>query len=103
MAIRSTKRSPFIASSDLTIGYNEYLNRYSGLFITTIADTVRGKYNFNYKRSDTRLTKETLQLPVTEDGEPDWDYMEDYAKAMMSRQIEGVYGVSTGKGAMALE
>ena len=72
------KSEDFIASSDLTIGYNDRLNRQLGVFITTIADTVRGKYNFNYKRSDTRLAKELLQLPVDEQGKPDWAFMEEY-------------------------
>jgi len=82
------KAEPFIASSDLTIGYSNKLNRYTGLFITTIADTVRGKYSFNYKRSEKRLSKEFLQLPTDNDGEPDWEYMENYAKSIVKQQLE---------------
>lgn len=74
------KKEDFIATSDITVGYNENLNPYIGMFITTIADKVRGKYNFGYKRSDGRLKKETLQLPVNEEGEPDYKYMEQYMK-----------------------
>lgn len=74
------KKEDFIATSDITVGYNENLNPYVGMFITTIADKVRGKYNFGYKRSDGRLKKETLQLPVNEEGEPDYKYMEQYIK-----------------------
>ncbi|MDR0898399.1 MAG: restriction endonuclease subunit S [Oscillospiraceae bacterium] len=80
------KAEPFIASSDLTIGYNEHLNRFNALFITTIADRVRGKYNFNYKRSDSRLEKESILLPVDDLGSPDWKYMEYYVKAAQVRQ-----------------
>ena len=72
------KSENFIASADLTIGYNDKLNRHIGMFITTIADTVRGKYNFNYKRSDARLAKEMLQLPTTKNNVPDWEFMENY-------------------------
>ncbi|MCL2216297.1 MAG: hypothetical protein FWB91_04665 [Defluviitaleaceae bacterium] len=82
------KSEPFIASSDLTIGYNEKLNRYTGLFISTIADTVRGKYNFSYKRSEKRLSKEYLNLPINEFGEPDWAYMEQYAKSITQQQLK---------------
>lgn len=74
------KKEDFIATSDITVGYNENLNPYVGMFITTVADKVRGKYNFGYKRSDGRLKKETLQLPVNEKGEPDYKYMEQYIK-----------------------
>ena len=81
------KSEPFIASSDLTIGYSNKLNRYSGAFITSIADTVRGKYNFNYKRSEKRLAKELLNLPINDLGEPDWLYMEQYAKMLTQQQL----------------
>ena len=81
------KAEPFIASSDLTIGYSDKLNLYTGLFITTIADTVRGKYNFNYKRSEKRLSKEFLNLPIDNDGKPDWIYMEQYVKYVIKNQI----------------
>ena len=74
------KREDFIATSDITCGYADFLNEYIGMFITTVADKVRGKYNFNYKRSDTRLKSERLMLPVNNDGAPDFEYMEAYVK-----------------------
>ena len=57
------KAEDFIATSDISVGYSEKLNREIGLFITTVADRIRGKYNFGYKRSDTRLKKEKLKYP----------------------------------------
>ena len=80
------KREDFIATSDITCGYADFLNEYVGLFITTIADKVRGKYSFNYKRSDTRLRREKLMLPVTDGGEPDFDYMAAFIKNLMAAQ-----------------
>lgn len=76
------KADSFIATSDISVGYSKFLNREIGLFITTIADKVRGKYNFGYKRSDTRLKKEKLQLPIDKDGQPDFEYMENYIKRL---------------------
>ena len=81
------KAEDFIATSDMTLGYNRHLNRYTGTFITTIADRVRGKYNFGYKRSASRLSKEVISLPVDNDGFPDWDYMETYMRNIESVQI----------------
>ncbi len=46
------KAESFIATSDISVGYNPKLNRFIGTFITTVADKVRGKYNFGYKRSE---------------------------------------------------
>lgn len=81
------KKEDFIATSDISVGYNGNLNPYVGIFITTIADKVRSKYNFGYKRSDGRLKKETLQLPINEKGEPDYKYMEQFIKRIEIDQL----------------
>lgn len=82
------KREAFIATSDITCGYADFLNEFVGMFITTVADKVRGKYNFNYKRSDTRLRREKIQLPVNESGAPDFEYMEAYMKKLVGEKYE---------------
>lgn len=82
------KAEDFIATSDITVGYSEKLNREVGLFITTIADRVRGKYNFGYKRSDTRLKKEKLMLPVDVNGQPDFNYMENFIKKLEYKKLK---------------
>jgi len=74
------KAENFVASSSVALGYADFLNRYTGMFITTVADKVRGKYNYNYPRSEQRLRKEIIQLPVNELGEPDFEYMENYIR-----------------------
>ncbi len=74
------KEEPTIATINIIFGYSPFLNKYNAIFITTIADTVRGKYNYNYKRRYLRLKNELLQLPTDENGEPDWVYMEAYVK-----------------------
>ena len=89
------KREDFISTSDITCGYADFLNEYIGWFITTVADKVRGKYNFNYKRSDTRLKREKIMLPVTDDGSPDFDYMEAFTKnkfaEILRRYLEKIF------------
>ena len=80
------KREDFIATSDITCGYADFLNEYVGMFITTVADKVRGKYNFNYKRSETRLRQEKLMLPINDAGEPDFDYMAAFIKNLIAAQ-----------------
>lgn len=81
------KEEDFIASSDITLGYHEHLNKYTGTFITTIADRIRGKYNFGYKRSAQRLSKEILTLPSLEDGTIDWVFMENYMRQLENKDI----------------
>ena len=81
------KAEDFIATSDMTLGYNEHLNKYIGTFVTTVADRIRGKYNFGYKRSATRLAKEVLTLPADENGNPDWEYMDSYMRNIENGHI----------------
>ena len=81
------KKEDFIATSDISSGHHPNLNIYTGTFITTVADKVRGKYSFGYKRSDTRLKKETLLLP-SKSGQPDFEFMEQYMKRMENNVIE---------------
>ena len=82
------KAEDFIATSDITCGYADFLNKYVGWFITTVADKVRGKYNFNYKRSDTRLKREKLMLPVNEAGLPDFEYMEAFTRNQFAQILK---------------
>lgn len=79
MGLSIYKSESHIATSDITNGYNDFLNRYTGKFISTISNLVRGKYNFGYKRSLTRLKKEKIKLP-TKSNQPDYDFMEQYMK-----------------------
>lgn len=74
------KEEDFIGSTTLKVGRNNKLNKFNAFFITTVADTVRGKYSFGFKRNELHLKKETLQLPKDKNGNPDWQFMEDYVK-----------------------
>lgn len=82
------KKEDFIATSDISVGYNSHLNQYIGLFITTVADKVRGKYNFGYKRSGKRLNKETIMLPQNDQKEPDYEYMENYMRLLEYKKLK---------------
>lgn len=74
------KGEDFIGSTTVKVGRNKYLNKYNSMFITTISDRVRSKYNFGFKRNEKHLKKEILQLPVDSEGNPNWQFMEDYIK-----------------------
>lgn len=70
------KQEPFIGHSNVSIGYNKNLNRYTGNFIVTVMNQSRQKYNYGYGRTTKRLLRETLLLPSTNNGDPDWGFME---------------------------
>ena len=74
------KKEDFIGTTTIKVGRSPHLNRYTAMFVTTVADTVRGKYNFGYKRNEKNLKRETILLPSTAEGLPDWAFMEAYMK-----------------------
>lgn len=79
------KSEDFIGSTTVKVGRNAKLNKYNATFITTIADTVRSKYNFGFKRNETHLKNEILMLPENEKGEPDFKFMEAF---MLQTELE---------------
>lgn len=58
------------------------------MFITTIADRVRGKYNFGYKRNQQRLENEILTLPMDSDGNPHWNYMSKFMQNLVAEKLD---------------
>lgn len=50
----------------------------AAMFLVTLLNMERYRYNYGRKRSQTRLRRESLRLPATGAGEPDWAFMERY-------------------------
>lgn len=49
---------------------------------------IKDKYNFNREINDNRLKKEKILLPVKENGEIDFAYMENYIKKIMLDKLK---------------
>jgi type I restriction enzyme M protein len=58
------------------------LNRYLALFLTTIINNEQYRYNYGRKASQTRLKERSIKLPATTQGQPDWQFMENYIKSL---------------------
>lgn len=82
------KAERFISTSDVLYGYASWLNRYTGLFFVASQDMIEHKYSHGYKRNKEHLAGDKVMLPVTSTGEPDYEYMEQYAKNMMLRKYK---------------
>ena len=80
------KRERFISTSDVIYGYASWLNLSTGLFFVAAQDMIEKKYSHGYKRNQQHLRGDKVMLPVTDSGEPDYGYMEQYAKNMMIRK-----------------
>lgn len=46
------------------------------------------KYNYGHMGNKDSIKRERVMLPVTDAGNPDYEYMEQYAKNMMLRKYE---------------
>jgi len=63
-------------------GYNDKLNKYNALFLVTVLDQERPKFSFGRSWTGNRLTSTKIKLPTTPQGEPDWQFMEEYIKSL---------------------
>lgn len=77
----------FVGSDHITTLKNESFSPYVYLFLAPIISRLKEKYNFNHEINDNRINKEVLLLPVSDAGEPDWNYMEEYVKFSIYQKI----------------
>ena len=70
----------FVPSSDVAVLQNENFDKYIYVFLIGILNVIMQKYSFGYKASLERLQKQTIPLPITSEGKPDWEFMSDYIK-----------------------
>ena len=59
---------------------NKELNKYLALFLVTIINKLTTSYSYANQLSSTSITQLQLPLPITSEGTPDFDYMENYMK-----------------------
>ncbi len=68
---------PFMATSDIVIGYNSHLTPNIGLYLVTLLDLERPRYSYGRKwKSSLRNT--TIPLPVDDYEQPNWAWIEQF-------------------------
>ncbi|ASJ88968.1 MAG: type I restriction-modification system, DNA specificity (S) subunit [Candidatus Malacoplasma girerdii] len=75
-------------SSDVEVIYRENLNKDIALFICTLLELESKKYSYNRKPKNGAVGNTIIKLPVNNQNEIDWQYMEDYVKALRERERE---------------
>lgn len=58
------------------------MNQYIGLFLATVLNIEDYRYSYGRARILSKLKKEAIKLPVDSYGNPDWQFMENYIKAL---------------------
>lgn len=79
-----------IQSTSNVLGYNEHLTENIGTFIVAVSDLERFKWSFGRGRSP-KLANETILLPADNNGNPDWQFMEEYMKSIKIRENNRLY------------
>ena len=78
----------FVASDHITHLKTEGFSKWLYLFLSTTLKKQSVNFNFNREINDARIKKMQIMLPVAPSGEPDYAYMEQYAKNLMLRKYE---------------
>lgn len=78
----------FVASDHITHLKNKEFNKYHYLFLATMTSRLSQKYNFNREINDKRISREIILLPLNDEGEPDYEYMEKYSKNLLCEKIQ---------------
>lgn len=82
------KNGSFVPSNNVCVIRSSWLNKYNGMFIVAEINKQADRYSYGYIRNNPRIRKEQLMLPTTDSGQPDYNYMEQYIKAIMFRKYK---------------
>lgn len=83
----------FTCSQNILILRNDkYLNKNISLYLSSLIDNyLKNKgYGYGYPVGLKRVLRNKLLLPITSDGSPNWQFMEDYIKQEMKAQSQKI-------------
>jgi hypothetical protein len=74
---------PYFALDDVNVLYPKFdLNPFIAMFLITLIRKEKFRFNYGRKWHLGRMRESTIKLPVTPEGNPDWDFMEKYIKSL---------------------
>lgn len=74
---------PYVASDDVNVLYPKFeINPFSAIFLCTLIRQERYRFSYGRKWHLGRMNGSLIKLPVTLDGQPDWEFMENYIKTL---------------------
>ena len=75
----------FAASQNILVLRNKRLNEKNGLFFAALINSLLAKYNYSNTVKKKEFINESILLPITSEGTPDFDYMENYMKNLTEK------------------
>lgn len=82
-----------INSGVLILDGIEFSDKETYLFICALVREVNSKFNYGLKASADRVGNQLINLPITPDGTPDYQFMHDYIAERESQIIAGLHNV----------
>ncbi len=78
---------PFYSGRDLyTLEAKEKISDEAKMFVITVIE--QNKYKYSYGRQANKTLPDLLlRLPITKEGHPDWQFMEDYIKSLHHKPL----------------
>lgn len=83
------QKDDFTCSHDVNPLYlrGRELNEHIALFLCAVIEQDRYRWAYGRKWRPERMERSLIKLPVDSDGKPDYDYMENYIKAIHCKKI----------------
>ena len=84
------QETEFTCSHDVNPLYRKdgEFNYFTGLFVSSIIMKDRYRWGYGRKWRPERMVKSKISLPVTDEGKPDWDWMERFMKSLKHKPIK---------------
>jgi len=74
---------PFWATDDINVLYPKFkINSYIAMFLCTLLPIEKYRFGFGRKWDKEMMEKTEIKLPITKNGIPDLQFMEDYIKSL---------------------
>ncbi|MCB9991532.1 MAG: restriction endonuclease subunit S [Rhodospirillales bacterium] len=75
--------TPFWASDDVNVLYPKFkMNAFNALFLITLIRQEKYRFSYGRKWHQERMKKSKIKLPIDQQGNPDWQFMENYIKSL---------------------
>ena len=91
------QENDFVAGNKVYALRHKNLNNVNALYICTVLNKLSCLYSFNNARILDKIKQEVISLPIDNNGEPDWQYMEDYMKEITKLAAKRVEKVKEDK------
>jgi len=91
------QQNKFYCSHDVSVISNPKLNKYNSIFICNMIKRQGSKYSYGRQAQMNVVKNETIFLPISENGQPDYDYMELFIKQIEQKQLNQFLEYSVDK------